>query len=94
MGGFVGKLKEVEPKRDDPQERLYTNAIAQDASGFPFDLFFTEADQQQLASAAEAQPAFHDAVQHKNEAFPPLLDGDNYTSDEDDIEVMLNQNGQ
>ena len=46
MGGFVGKLKEVEPKRADPPEILDTNAITQDPSVCPFDLFFTDADQQ------------------------------------------------
>ena len=94
MGGFVGELREVEPKRADPPERFDINAIAQDPSVCPFVLFFTDVDQQQLASVTKTDPAFHDAVQHETETFPPTPDVENYTSDEDDIKDMLNQNGQ
>ena len=74
---------------DDTPERLDTNSIVQDPSVCPSDLFFTDADRQRLANAAEAEPAFHDAVQDETETFPQPLDGENYTSDKNDIEGLL-----
>ena len=60
----------------------------------PLRPIFMDADQQRLDIAAKAEPAFHDDVQHETETFPSTPDGENYTSDKDDIEGMLNHNGQ
>ena len=94
MGGFVGKLKEVEPKRDTLQKDCTPTLLHRMQAGSPSTYFLQRRiSSNSLAQPKRSQPSMM-LFSTKNEAFPPLMDGDNCTSDEDDIEVILNQNGQ